>query len=190
MGRLEERALLGSLIAQRGSALIAGPSGVGKTRLAQEVQSDAQAAGLTTLWVTATRSSRTIPFGALSVLLNSEVLDAGGAMSPAAVLAKLGVRRGAADALPDLIIIDDGHMLDDASATLVLQLVSSAGSSVLLTLTWGVEPPDAIVALWKEGTAQRVELQPLSRAETDALVAEMLGGTCDALTFERVWRAN
>src|ERR1700712_3170460 len=45
--------------------VIAGASGLGKTRLAQECLRAAEAAGLATARVTATRAARAIPFGAV-----------------------------------------------------------------------------------------------------------------------------
>ena len=190
MGRQEERALVAALIAPPGSAVIAGPSGIGKTHLARAALDDARAAGLSGTWITATESSRSIPFGALSPLLPGDALHGDAALSPASVLRSIGTRVGDAGDLPDIVVIDDGHLLDEASATLVLQLVVAAATSVLLTVNTRATPPDAITALWKDGAAARVELQPFSRSETDLLVMELLGGTCDPLTLELIWQTT
>ena len=188
VGRREERELLGSFLAARRSVVIAGHAGVGKTRLAREVVADAQTAGLTTAWVTATQSSRDIPFAALSPLLSADSLDAQSALTPASVLRALSSARSAA--LPDVVVVDDGHLLDDTSATALLQLAATGNAIVLLTLTLRSTAPDAVTALWKDGAATRVELQALSRLETDALVTELLGGACDTLTLERIWHTT
>lgn len=193
VGRREERELVGSLVGAGRSVVVAGFAGVGKTRLAQEVAADARAAGLTTGWVTATRSSRDIPFGALSSLLvgagvRSEGVGADAATTVGAVLRTLGVAGAVGSAvLPAVVVVDDAHLLDDASAASVLQVATAARATVLLTLTLGSAPPDAVTALWKDGAAERVELQPLSRVEADALVVELVGGACDLLTLERIW---
>ena len=190
VGRREERALLAALAAQRKSAVIGGSSGIGKTRLARAVRSDAATAGLTTAWLTATESSRSIPFGALSPLLAGDPLEGVAAPSPASMFRALGSRRGGRRHLPDLVVVDDAHLLDAASATLVLQLVTAASSCALLTMNSSSEPPAAVTALWKDGGAHRIELQPLSRSENDALVVEILGGSCNALTLERIWKTT
>ena len=77
-----------------------------------------------------------------------------------------------------------------ASATALLQLAATGNAIVLLTLTLRSTAPDAVTALWKDGAATRVELQALSRLETDALVTELLGGACDTLTLERIWHTT
>ena len=88
------------------------------------------------------------------------------------------------------MVVDDGHLLDDASATALLQLATATNAIVLLTLTLRSAAPDAVTAMWKDGAAARVELQALSRLETGALVTEHLGGACNTLTLERIWHTT
>src|SRR5205807_1623010 len=52
-------------------AVIAGPAGVGKSRLAAALVDRARAQGRPAAWAVATRSAATIPFGALASLLAS-----------------------------------------------------------------------------------------------------------------------
>jgi len=190
VGRHEERELIRAFLEAGRSVVLGGHAGVGKTRLAREVVADAETAGLTAGWVTATQSSRDIPFGALSPLLAGDGPDSPAALTPTSVLAALGVTADTARPLPDVVVVDDGHLLDDASATSLFQLVTAGKATVLLTLTLRTTPPDAVTALWKDGAAARVELQALSRLETDALVCELLGGACNTLTLERVWHTS
>ena len=68
LGRLRELVVR----AQRGGVVLAGPSGVGKTRLGLECLRLAERAGLATVRVTATRSAAELPFGALTPLLPAE----------------------------------------------------------------------------------------------------------------------
>ena len=194
VGRQAEREIVGALLLGRRSVVIAGSAGVGKTRLAQEVSADARAAGLTVGWIAATQSSRDIPFGALSPLLTGvgpDGPDLEVPMTPASVLRALGASGGATEPhLPDLVVVDDGQHLDDASATALLQLVTGGKTTLVVSLTLRTTPPDAIDALWRDGSATRVDLQPLSRIETDALVTEILGGPCDTLSLERIWQTT
>ena len=156
-----------------------------------EVVADAQAAGLSAGSVTATQSSRDIPFAALSPLLVGDGLDTRSALTWASVLRALGVAHDAGPTTsPDIVVVDDGHLLDDASATALLQLATATNAIALLTLTLRSTVPDAVTAMWKDGAAARVELQALSRLETDALVTEHLGGACNTLTLERIWHTT
>ena len=57
--------------------------------------------------------------------------------------------------------VDDAQLLDPASAALVLHLVTSGTAFVVATVRTGERPPDAVVSLWKDTGAQRLELGEL-----------------------------
>ena len=71
VGRAAELHRLHDLVAGSDSpgVMIAGPAGVGKTRLALEALRLAEAAGMGTARVTATRAAAALPFGALAPLI-------------------------------------------------------------------------------------------------------------------------
>ena len=73
--------------------MVAGPAGVGKTRLALECLRLAEAAGLATARVTATRAAAALPFGALAPLLPASHHGETGGVDDRADL----LRRSAAD---------------------------------------------------------------------------------------------
>ncbi len=75
--------------------------------------------------------------------------------------------------------VDDAHLLDDASATLVHLLVQRGTASVVATLRSGEPAPDSIVALWKDGPAPLVALQPLALTEVETIVTTALEGAVD-----------
>lgn len=188
IGRDEEHAMLLALVGEGRSVVVTGASGVGKTHVAREVMRAVDASGAPTVWAAATRSGRDIPFGALASVLPSEVIAQISGSSTAELY--LSIRRELERnplSLPELICIDDAHLLDDASATLVHQLVTSGRVSMLLVVTSDTRAPEAITALWKEGAAARVELQPLSRQETDDLAVGLLGRACSPIALERIW---
>ena len=83
--------------------------------------------------------------------------------------------------------IDDAHLLDDGSAALAHHLAATGTAFVLVTIRTGETAPDPIVALWKDGLAVRLELQPLSGAEAAGLLSEVLGGQVDTATAHRLW---
>ncbi|MGH3981096.1 MAG: helix-turn-helix transcriptional regulator, partial [Pseudonocardiaceae bacterium] len=86
-----------------------------------------------------------------------------------------------------VIGVDDAHLLDELSATLVHQMVLRRAASVVLTLRSGETAPDAVTALWKDGHLTRLELQPLSQDETAALVEARLGGPLHSAAARRLW---
>jgi len=70
-GREAELRLVGEALADGSTSgvVIAGPAGVGKTRLAAEAAELAAAQGCAVAWVRASRSARSIPLGAFAALL-------------------------------------------------------------------------------------------------------------------------
>jgi DNA-binding CsgD family transcriptional regulator len=190
VGRDEELAAILDAIdaAEMIGVVVAGEAGVGKTRLAREVLATASARGLATRWVVATQAASTIPLGALAQLLPDL-----GERTPS----QAQLLRSAAAALQEqagsrrlVVGVDDAHLLDDSSAALLHQLAAAPKVFVLATLRSGEPVPDPILALWKDGLAERLELQALSRREVEQLVCAVLGGRVDGLTLHRLWTAT
>lgn len=188
MGRDEELSLIEERLNAESSRaiVVAGPAGVGKTRLASELLARAEDSGWTIRRVVASRSAATVPFGAFAPLLPD--LDRGGETRytflrrASQTLANLGPRL--------LLVIDDAHQLDEASATLAHQLAEDGTVAMLLTIRTGERPPDAVSLLWKDGYADRLELQALSRAEVESLVSAALDGTVDGAVMHYLWMAS
>lgn len=187
VGRSEELGLLTTVLADgraRG-VVVSGAAGVGKTRLAAELLAHAGRAGRVTEWVLATRSLHGIPFGAFAPLLRT---GAGGPAGPLEVLGQAAAElRARSPDTPPVLVVDDAHLLDDASAGLAHQLAATAVAFVVATVRSGEPAPDAVRALWKDGVAERVDLQALSRAEVGRLLAAELGGALDGATAHRLW---
>src|SRR6202034_354584 len=133
-----------------GGAVVIGAAGVGKTRLAREVaESVLTVREGTNVWVSGTRSAGGVPFGAFAHLLPA--LDVPGQDRLAVMMqARRAVLQVAGDS-GGFLIVDDAHLLDDASATLVHQLAMTRALRVLATVRSGEPAPDAVVALWKDG---------------------------------------
>jgi DNA-binding CsgD family transcriptional regulator len=181
VGRDAELARLTGLLADpagRG-AVIAGPAGAGKTRLASECLAAAERAGAATAQVMASLAVQQVPFGALAALLPGG--PRGGAAEHREQLlgtaARALVELGAGRRL--VLLVDDAHLLDDLSATVVHQLATSTESFLLVTVRAGEPAPAPVTALWKNGVVERVELASLPADVVGALVGEALGGRLD-----------
>jgi DNA-binding CsgD family transcriptional regulator len=184
-GRDEELRLLWATLNDdryRG-ALIAGQAGVGKTRLASEVVSLATSRGWSVRRAAGTATAREIPLGALA-----EWAD-GPAGTPLAVAQHVieSMLAGTVDSAV-VLFIDDAHLLDDLSAFVVHQIIQRRAARLILTMRTGRTAPDAVTTPWKDGDLRRFELQPLSRIESDGLLASTLGGPVSAKCAADVWR--
>lgn len=148
----------------RGGALLIGPVGAGKTTVARAA---AAHLGRPSAWVTGTVSDRVVPFAAVRGLI--EVPDDG---KTAAVL------HGARQSVPEglLLIVDDAHLLDHLSATLLYQLAVSAAVRLIVTVDPDEGAPDSVTALQLDNVLPRIELDGprLDRAELTAAVREFV----------------
>lgn len=164
--------------------VLAGAAGVGKTRVGTECLTLATKAGFATARVTATRAASGIPFGAFAPLLPPSVptvmrSDSQQEMLQGAALAiaELGAGR------PLALFVDDAHLLDGASATLVHQLALMPAVFVIVALAIGERGPDAVTALWKDGVAERLDIAPIGGDDIAQLLPAVLGGPVDGATL-------
>jgi DNA-binding NarL/FixJ family response regulator len=186
LGRDAELGYLAEAIAGgRAGIVLAGNAGVGKTRLAREAIRRAEEAGSATAWVVATRAGASIPFGPLTHLL-PEILPST-TSRPELLLRIAEGLSGRARGGRLVIGIDDAHLLDDASAALTHQLALSPEFFILATMRAGEAVPDSVTALWKDGLAERFEVQALSEDRVRELIRQVLGGQVDGQTLARLW---
>jgi DNA-binding CsgD family transcriptional regulator/tetratricopeptide (TPR) repeat protein len=175
------RALRG--VGGHSGVVIVGAAGVGKTRLAREVMTQASACGERTTWIVGTESARALPLGAFTSSLGDPITDPLPSVRKIINSFVAQARRGRM-----LIGIDDAHLLDGLSAHVVHQLAQSRETRLVVTTRSGGEEPDAITALWKDGTLARLDLDPLSPQATRELIEATLGGSIDARCAQRFWR--
>lgn len=166
-----------------GGFVVSGERGVGRTRLVREVHAVVSSAGRITEWLTATRSAAAVPFGAVLPLLPKA-----GLVHRLAVLRELVARfagLGGDGGLP-VVVIDDAHLLDDASATLAHHLVHHQLAFLVVTVRTGARCPDAVTALWKDGPLHRMELDPLPTAAVDTLLEHSFASRLDTVSRHRL----
>ncbi|MFC8241797.1 LuxR family transcriptional regulator AbsR2 [Streptomyces chartreusis] len=167
-GREDELELVrGALAAGRPGIVITGPAGSGKTRLVTEA-----ARGTDFALVAGTPETRRIRFAAFAHLV-PETASLHGAFQHLS-----GVR---------LLLVDDAHLLDDASAALVHQLAVHGRTRLLVVTTDGAPAPGAISRLWTGELLPRLTLEPLPREDTARLLAtEAAGAGLEPLTVNRL----
>jgi DNA-binding CsgD family transcriptional regulator len=170
---LAER-VTGHLDADR-SVVLVGAAGMGKTRVAAAVADAVAASGASVHRIAASPAASPLPLAPFARLAG----DASGAAAVQAVLDALGAdgRSGPAD---PLLVVDDLHLLDDASAIVLHQLLVSGRIRVLATLRTGAPAPAAVTTLRREHDVIEVEVERLSAEDVVAMVEGALQGPMDA----------
>src|SRR6266487_3027446 len=176
---------------QRGTAggvLITGPMGVGKTRLAREMIVRADAEGCVTHWVAATQAAREIPFAAFAHLLPDDEDTCRTLLGRLQIASRVLRRRARGRSV--VIGVDDIHLLDNASAALVHHLIVSGTAFVIATARSVEHVPDVFTALWRQGAAQWLELEPLTEDATAELLSSLLGDQVDGRARRRLYQMS
>ena len=165
--------------------IIAGPSGVGRTRLAREALRLAEGRGRPTRWAAGTAPAARVPLGAFAHLLPA--LDS--AADPLVLLQRVGQAIGGDESGRQPVLgVDDVHLLDPLSVALVHQLAAVRAVTLVLTVRTAHAVPDPAVSLWKDGVADRLELHSLGFEDTQRLITQVLGADVCTRTGQRLWR--
>src|SRR3954463_13947111 len=168
--------------------VLAGPAGAGRTRLLREALSLAEFRGRPTRSAAASSAAAAVPLGALAPLL--PVREAPSA-DPLALLQTApptlaGDRTGPRPVLG----VDDAHLLDPLSVTLLHQLAATGNVTLVLTVRTHPAVSDPSAHLWKDELATRLDIRPLRRHDIERLVGVVLDGDVDSRTSDRLWRLS
>jgi len=188
VSRRDVLARLEQAVRRGDGAVIAGEAGIGKSHAARALARRLGARGATVELVLATEAASTVPFGALAGLLTPASDTAGDLLDVLRTTGDRLERRARGGML--VLIVDDAHRLDPASAALLLQLVTRHKIRVLATVRAGAAAPDAVTALWKDAGLVRVDLTPLSEDATGELVRHLLGGPVERGTQRWLWETS
>lgn len=161
-------------------AVLTGDAGVGKTTLARQATA---AIGGNIRWVAGTESARSIPLGVFAHMVGVYT-----AHDPVTFMA--AAREALLADGHTIIGVDDAHLLDQLSATLLLQLAIDKAAHIVCTVRSGVPVPDAVTSLWKDGHLLRIDLTPFSQRQSVQLVESMLGGQLEGFTANLMWESS
>ena len=90
---------------------------------------------------------------------------------------------------PVAILVDDAHLLDDSSGALTHLLAGGDERLFLLATVRSGEPaPDSVVALWKDGLVERLDLAPLDAGGVAELLDLTLGAPVDGAAAHLLWQ--
>lgn len=188
VGRAEELDYIGKILRADRSAgvLISGAAGVGKTRLARELEVRAATNGWAVEWIRASEATREISFGAVARWIEPSTV---GSLRRSERLAQLEEHlRSRARSQPVLLTVDDAHLLDSATASLLQQVATETNVRVVLTVRDASVAPDAVRAVWADARMRRIQLQPLALEQIDELLSTALGGRIDHPSRAELWR--
>lgn len=166
-----DRILATSLSASARGVVLVGPAGIGKSHIARAV-AQRQADDTAVVWITGSAATADVPFGAFAPIMPTNAEAHG---LPAMLLARLGLTELAAGRRV-LLVVDDLHDLDEASAALVHQLAVTGDAVVVATQRAGAPTGDSAARLWRDDILDRIDLGPLDRDATEAIAAALLGG--------------
>ena len=164
-GREDELArALARLVAPDGrqGLVVSGAAGIGKSRLADEI-SERAPSDWNRQRVVATPNTASIPFGAFSHLLEGAPEPSHRLEPPDLLWALRSARRAIREAGSDrplLLVVDDAHALDSASATLVHQVAVAGDAQLIVVARNDVAVPDPVTALWRDELCELLVLGP------------------------------
>jgi DNA-binding CsgD family transcriptional regulator/type II secretory pathway predicted ATPase ExeA len=167
-----------------GGVVLAGPAGAGKSRLAYEVVRRVDRGRYVVRQVSATSANTGTAFGALASFVP---------VRPTVIPSQNVVVTAMADRLAEappgrraVVVVDDAHLLDEGSIAVLRHLLCGRSAFVIVAARTGVPGMTALLPLWSEGFAERVDLPALSEAETGQVLREALRGQAAMLTVQRM----
>lgn len=168
--------------------LVTGEAGTGRSALAAEVVARwSRRLGTTDvppLVVRVPAGSAAVPLAALSAHPTATDADADADVADWQRVAD----RLAPAGRPRVVLVDDVHWLDDASAGLLHQLVHAGRILLVATARRGVPAPTAINQLWKDRVLTRIDLAPLGTDDVTTLLERVLGAPVEPRTAEQLHR--
>ncbi|WP_327251099.1 LuxR C-terminal-related transcriptional regulator [Streptomyces sp. NBC_01244] len=173
------------------AVMVWGPAGVGKSRLADACLDRAVAAGFTAGRATATAAAAAVPLAAIAHLIPAGV----DMRDPVAGFAQIagslaGARPAGAGSGGRVLLVDDLHLLDGASAVLLRQLMDANLVRLIGTIRTGGPMSDAVAALSKGDMVHRIDLSVFDTGQIAEVLEAVLGGPVAGRAVHRLGTAS
>ncbi len=171
VGRDEELTDILGRLSRGAGVVVTGPAGLGKTRLAAAVADRYAADGLGTVHrIVASPAAVPIQLAPFAALV-------GGALGAEAVtLVTTAVRRTPPGTVA-LLVVDDLHLLDESSATVLHQVLAAGEVRLLATCRANVTPAPAVARVRHDPVVEHIDLGPLDDTQLTRLVESALGAS-------------
>jgi DNA-binding CsgD family transcriptional regulator/type II secretory pathway predicted ATPase ExeA len=166
---------------ERGGLFVIGEMGVGKSRLLAEVVDALSTTDHDLIRVAGFDAAGSLPLAPLLPVVAEDLATPDPARR---ILSELyrRTRHGRV-----VLVVDDAHLLDPASAAVIHQVAHNRLAPLLVAVRAPDPRPAAVDALWRDEHLDRVELPPLTRPATDELVERSFGGNVEPSTRARIW---
>ena len=172
------------------AVLLLGDHGIGKSQLMEAVAEELRGQ-VTPVRLHGSPALSHVPYGVLAPFIVG--LPVEDATSQLAVLRTFwsyleGQRRTTQK--PLLLIVDDAHDLDEATAGVLVELAAAGWAKLLVGAAARPGVPEPLLQLWFEGIAERHDLRPLTREQTTEILADRLGPQVLPNVAEVLWEAS
>ena len=178
VGRANEVAQLRTgLENEGGTIVVAGPAGIGKTRLVDEATSTLP----NVRWVRGSAAAMTVPLGAYAEFISDDEVDP--ALRIGQLIATLSSPPGEV-----VVVVDDVQSLDPLSVIVTRALELSP--VVRVVLIWRTDEPfrTELADLLRVDGIDRIDVDPLPRSAVDTFSLDVLGPDLDEQALAELWR--
>ncbi|WP_432396190.1 AAA family ATPase [Pseudarthrobacter sp. L19] len=191
-GRAED--LRAAMDALRGSmhvaVLLVGEHGIGKSTLMEAVVAEL-GNEVTPIRLHGSPALSNVPYGVLGPYIVDLPVEE--ATSQLAVLRTFWSHLEAQRRItgqPLLLIVDDAHDLDEATAAVLVELAAAGWAKLVVSAAVRPGLPTPLLELWFEGIAERHDLRPLTLEQTQELLSDRLGPQVLPSAAEMLWHAS
>lgn len=181
LGREQELEAITSRLSSSLGVVLVGEAGVGKSAMAGALGDADEAAGKLVVRIRATSGSSELPLGVFAGWLDTTERF----LTPMFNEVRSRIRE-VAGARQVVLVVDDVDLLDDTSAVLVHQLVSSGEARLLATMRRGRLLPGEVIDLLQRGELATIDVGPLGPEALAALADRAAGEPLGAASHTRL----